>query len=74
MMQNAAMIPIDNRDYTVEEQPQNQTRMMEIYRRGGSEGDSLENAEDLGEEKLSEQVEELFRKCQKPESEFRWKS
>ena len=59
--QNAAVIPIDKTgDYTVEEQPQNQTENGGNTEEDNPEGDSLENAADSGEEKLSEQVEELL--------------
>ena len=59
--QNAAVIPIDKTgDYTVEEQPQNQTENGGNIEEEDPEGDSPENAEDSGEEKLSEQVEELL--------------
>ena len=59
--QNAAVIPIDKTgDYTVEEQPQNQTENGGNTEEDDPEGDSLENAADSGEEKLSEQVEELL--------------
>lgn len=60
--QNAAVIPIDKTgDYTVEEQPQNQTESEgDTAEDDDLEEDSPENAEDLGEEKLSEQVEELL--------------
>ncbi len=65
--QNAAVIPIDKTgDYTVEEQPQNQTENGGNTEEDNPEGDSLENAADSGEEKLSEQVEETsFGRCQK---------
>ena len=59
--QNAEVIPIDKTgDYTVEEQPQNQTENGGNTEEDDPEGDSLENAADSGEEKLSEQVEELL--------------
>jgi len=44
----------------VEEQPQNQTENGGNTEEDDPEGDSLENAADSGEEKLSEQVEELL--------------
>ncbi len=59
--QNAAVIPIDKTgDYTVEEQPQNQTESEEDTEDDDLEEDSSENEEDSGEENLSEQVEELL--------------
>ena len=60
--QNAAVIPIDKTgDYTVEEQPQNQTESEEDTAEDDDlEEDSSGNEEDPGEENLSEQVEELL--------------